>query len=252
MKTLKVLRAVVIDDDSAVYRLIKRAVENHCPDISVVAKATGVVEGIRVINDYAPDLVFLDILMADGNGFDLIEHFYKPGFKVILISGFNEYALKGYKFNAIDYIMKPIREDELIRAISKAVEHIRDDNRVKPVHSGDEAEAVRNHHKIILKTLDQIHIINTSDILHIEADRNYSTLFLEEGRKLVVSRPIKEFEDALSDRGFHRIHKSHIININKVSFFNRPEGGTVVLKDGSIVPVASRKRDFLISLFNNL
>lgn len=246
------IKAVVIDDDPTVYRLVARAVESHCPFISIVAKASGVAEGIRMINEQNPDLVFLDILMADGSGFDLIEHFFKPDFKVILISGFNEYALKGYKFNAIDYIMKPIREDELVTAINKAAEIIKTDNRLRSRLSEEEVDSMRNHHKMILKTFDQIHIINTSDILHIESDRNYSTLYLEQSRKLVVSRSIKEFEDALYEKGFHRIHKSHIININKVSFFNRPEGGSVVLKDGSIVPVSSRKRDFLISLFNNL
>lgn len=245
------IKAVVIDDDPSVFKLVKRTVEHHCPYVSVLASASGVAEGMNVIDLNRPDLVFLDVMMGDGSGFDLMEHYYKPWFKVILISGFNEYALKGYKFNVIDYLMKPIREEELIAAINNAAEHIREDVHARAFRTDDESDAVRSH-RIVLKTLDQIHIINTSDILHIEADRNYSTLYMEEGRKLVVSRAIKEFDSVLSEKGFYRIHKSHIININKVRIFNKPEGGTVVMKDGSTVPVASRKRDFLIRLLDRL
>lgn len=246
------IKAIVVDDDLSVHKQLERLIVKHCPYVAIVGNATGVAEGITIINKTNPDLIFLDVRLGDGSGFDLIDQYYKPDFKVILISGFNEYALKGYKFNAIDYILKPVREEELVAAVNKAAEFIRNESKLKIKSSEEELEMMRNHHKMILKTIDQIYVINTDDIMHIEADRNYSTLYIEDGKKLVVSRSIKEFGDVLSERGFYRIHKSHIININKVSFFNKPEGGTVVLKDGSIVPVASRKREFLINLFNTM
>lgn len=246
------LKAIIIDDEPLIRELITETVKSYCPKVSIVAEAGTVQSGVAAINEHEPDLILLDIKMPDGSGFDLIKHFDKPDFKIIFISGYMEYAIKGYKFNAIDYILKPIDGEELALAINKADDIIRYEEKLQVKAIEENIKALNKTYKIILKTSEHIHLINTDDIIRIEADGNYSTFFIEGGRKILVSRSIKEYEESLIDKGFHRIHKSHIININKLSYFDKTDSGDVIMTDGSVVPVASRKRDMLLELFESL
>jgi two-component system LytT family response regulator len=190
--------------------------------------------------------------MPDGSGFDLIKHFDKPDFKVIIVSGYIEYAIKGYKVGAIDYILKPVDTEELSLAINKADELIRYEEKLKFKTFENNIKILKKVHKIVLKTSDHIYLVNLEDIIRIEADGNYSTFYIQDDRKVIVSRPIKEYEEALIDKGFHRIHKSHLININKLSYYDKTDSGDVVMTDGSVVPVSSRKKDMLLNLLENL
>lgn len=246
------LKAIIIDDEPLIRELITETIKSYCPKVSIVAEAGTVQSGVAAINEHEPDLILLDIKMPDGSGFDLIKHFDKPDFKIIFISGYMEYAIKGYKFNAIDYILKPIDEEELALAINKADDIIRYEEKMQFKVMEENIKALNKTYKIILKTSEHIHLINTDNIIRIEADGNYSTFFIEDGRKILVSRAIKEYEESLIDKGFHRIHKSHIININKLSYFDKTDSGDVIMTDGSVVPVASRKRDMLLELFESL
>lgn len=246
------IKAIIIDDDPLVRELITKTIESYCPNVSIVASAENVQSGVSTINEFEPDLVLLDIKMPDGSGFDLIKHFDKPDFKVIFISGYMEYAIKGYKFGAIDYILKPIDEEELSLAINRADDVIRFEEKLNFKAMEENIKSLNKSDKIILKTSEHIHLINTIDIIRIEADGNYSTFFIEDGRKVIVSRAIKEWEEMLIDKGIHRIHKSHMININKLSYFDKSDSGDVIMSDGSVVPVASRKREMLLDLFDSL
>jgi two-component system LytT family response regulator len=246
------IRAIIIDDELSSQELIRSIITTFCPNVTVAATADSVKSGVAAINEHEPDLVLLDIKMPDGSGFDLIKHFNKPDFKVIFISGYMEYAIKGYKFGAIDYILKPIDEEALILAINRADDLIRFEEKLRFKAIEENLKMLNKTDKMLLKTSDQVHLINTSDIIRIEADGNYSTFFLHDGRKILVSKPIREYEELLIEKGFHRIHKSHIININKLSYFDKLDGGDVKMVDGSVVPVASRKKDMLLDLFDNL
>jgi len=246
------IRAIIIDDDQLVREVISKTVESYCPNVSIVAVAENVKTGVAAINENEPDLVLLDIKMPDGSGFDLIKHFDKPDFKVIFISGYMEYAIKGYKYGAIDYILKPIDEEELSLAINRADDVIRYEEKMQFKSMENNIKALNKSDKIILKTSDHVHLINTSEIIRIEADGNYSTFFIDDGRKVIVSRAIKEWEETLINKGFHRIHKSHMININKLNYFDKSDSGDVIMDDGSTVPVASRKKDMLLNLFESL
>ena len=163
-----------------------------------------------------------------------------------------EYALKGYKFGVIDYVLKPIDKEELALAINKADDIIRFEEKLRFKALADNLGMLNKSHKIILKTMEHIHLVNTADIIRIVADGNYCTFYICDGRKILVSRPIREFEETLIDKGFHRVHKTHIININKVNYFDKTEGGDLVMSDGTKVPVSSRKKDELIALLENL
>ena len=208
--------------------------------------------GIGAINEYEPDLVLLDIKLKDGSGFELIDHFNPPDFKTIFISGYADYAVKAIKYNAIDYILKPVKEEELAQAIKKADDIIRYEEKLQAKALGESIKNLNDDHRLVLKSGNQIYLININEIIHVEADRNYSSFYLTDDRKIVVSKSTKEFEEPLFDQGFHRIHKSHIVNIKKMSYFDRVDGGTLVMCNGDQVPVASRKRDMLMELFDSL
>ncbi|MCD4731010.1 MAG: LytTR family DNA-binding domain-containing protein [Bacteroidales bacterium] len=246
------IKAIVVEDDHRTLDLITRTVESYCPNVSIVSHASDMKSGIGIINEHEPDLVLLDIKLKDGSGFDLIEHFGKPDFKVIFISSYADYAIKAIKYNAIDYLLKPVKEEDLAQAIKKADDLIRYEEKLHAKALGESIKNLSNSQKLILKSSDQVHLVSTSDIVHIEADGNYSTFYLVDGKKIVISKSTKEFEELLFDQGFHRIHKSHIVNINQMSYFDKVDGGTLVMVNGDQVPVASRKRDMLMELFDSL
>ena len=246
------IRTVIIDDEPYVRDQIASIVESLCPNVCIVARAEDVKTGVAAINEHQPDLILLDIKMPDGSGFDLLKHFDKPDFKIIIVSGYMEYAIKGYKFGVIDYILKPVDKEELALAINKVDDIVRFEEKLRFKALADNLGMLNKSHKIILKTAEHIHLVNTADIIRIVADGNYCTFYITDGRKILVSRPIREFEEALIDKGFHRVHKTYIININKVNYFDKTEGGDVVMSDGSKVPVSSRKKDELLALLENL
>jgi two-component system LytT family response regulator len=246
------LRTIIIDDDPLTCELVKDIIMAYCPNVTVVACAADVRSGVAAITEHDPDLVLLDIKMPDGSGFDLIKHFDKPDFKIIIISGYIEYSIKGYKFGVIDYILKPIDIEELTLAVNKADDLVRYEAKLRFKTLADQLNLMSKAHKIILKTSEHIHLVNIADIVRIVADGNYCTFFTSDGRKILVSRPIREFEKLLIDKGFHRIHKTHMININKVNYFDKTEGGDVVMCDGTKVPVSSRKKEELLALLESM
>jgi two-component system LytT family response regulator len=246
------LRTIIIDDDPKTCEILAHIINDYCPNVTLVARAGDVRSGVAAIIEHEPDLILLDIKMPDGSGYDLIKHFDKPDFKVIIISGYLEYAIKGYKYGVIDYILKPVDLDEFIFAINKADDMVRFEEKLRFKALADNINLLSKAHKIILKTSEHIHLINIGDIIRIVADGNYCTFFICDGRKILISRPIREYEKLLIDKGFHRIHKTHIININKVSYFDKTDGGDVVMSDGSKVPVSSRKKEELLSLLESL
>ena len=252
VENIFMINAVVIEGESQTLDLIVRTVETYSPNVSIVAQADDMKSSISAINEFEPDLVFLDIKLKDGSGFELIDHFNPPCFKTIFFSSYSDYAIKAIKYNAIDYILKPVKEEELAQAIKKADDLIRYEEKLHAKALGESINNLNNDHRLVLKTGDQVHLINISDIIHLEADGNYSTFYLSDGRKIIVSKSTKGFEEPLFEQGFHRIHKSHIVNINKMSYFDKADGGTLVMCNGDQVPVASRKKDMLMELFDSL
>lgn len=246
------IKVVIIADGSRIPDTIAGMMGTCCPNVSLEARADGVKTGVGIINEHDPDLVIIDTKLSDGSGFELIRHFDKPDFKIIFLSSSMDYAIMAIKFNAVDYILKPIDEEELTLAINKAVDMIRVEENLQQKAMGESIHELINSQRLVLKTSDQVYVVNVEDIIRIEADRNYSTFHMQDGRKILVSKALKEFEEQLLEHGFHRIHKSHIFNINKISYLDKADGGFVVMIDGARVPVASRKRDMLLELFDEI
>jgi len=246
------IKAVLVADEARISETVARVVETCCPHVTLVAQIQGVTAGVGLINEHEPDLVLVDTRLKDGSGFDLVRHFDKPFFKIIFLSSSIDYAVKAIKFNAVDYLLKPIDDEELTLAINKAADIIRFEENLQQKALGESIKDLQQAQRLVLKTSDQVHVINIADIIRIEADSNYSTFYLQGGRKIVVTKSIKEYEETLLEHGFHRIHKSHIFNINKMSHLDKADGGFVVMVDGSRVPVASRKREMLLELFEEI
>ena len=242
-------RTVIIDDEKRQQQSIEKMVKMYCSGLDVVAKADGVKSGEIAIRKFKPDLVLLDIQLGDGSGFDLLEKFDPTPFRVIFITAFDQFAIKAFRFNALDYLLKPIDPDELCQAAARASALLQKDFNMQLQNLKQYLQPEnKNHGKIIIKTYDSIYLVPVQDILYCESDSNYTRFHLTGGKKIMVSATLKEYEDILAESGFFRLHKSFLVNLRYISRFEKAEGGSVVLEGEVKIPVASRKRDELIQL----
>ena len=233
------MNAVIIDDEPAVRNTIAAIIRNNFPEIKVVATAGSVAEGCNIISSYQPDILFLDVEMPDGTGFDLLTRISPVRFRVIFVTGHQEYALAAIKVSALDYILKPIDESELTTAIGKAREIINQaDEQLKLAALTENLQGRKVLKRIILKTADALQLVSVSEIIRAEAESNYTHFYLSGGKRVLVSRTIKEFESLLAGTAVIRVHQSHMINLNHVDKFMKHDGGYLHLKDGTSVPVS--------------
>jgi two-component system LytT family response regulator len=241
------LNVVIIDDEPDAVKFIQGIVSEYCPNLSVVGTANSARDGVSVITQLKPDLVFLDVQMPHGTGFDLLSSFPEKSFDVIFITAYNTYAIQAIKFSAVDYILKPVNISELIDAVNK-VEQKRASREYRNLDYSNLLENLRTPRpsKLAIPTTDGIEYLNTSEIIRIEADRSYSWFFLTDKRKYLVSRNLKEYQELLQDIEFFRPHNSHLINMNYVKKFIRHEGGYIEMSDGSSVPISRGKRDLFL------
>jgi len=247
------LRTIIIDDEAHMRQTLEKMVGSFCPKIKLVASADGVENGVEKIRNHHPDLILLDIKMKDGTGFDLLKQLHPVDFKVIFITAYDQYAIKAFKFSAIDYLLKPVDPDELAEAVNKAEQIKQKDfsrqleNLEEQMHPQDKTQK-----KIILKTLDNIYLIKICNINYCESEGSYCAFHLLNGKKILVSNPLKDYDELLKDTGFYRVHKSYLINMRHIERFEKTDGGYVVLENEIKVPVASRKREELMEMFERL
>ena len=248
------MNAIIIDDEPAVRNTISSLLRKNFPDITVSAKAGSISEGYEAAMKYSPDLLFLDIELPDGLGFELLKRLSPVHFRTIFITGHQEYALDAIKVSALDYILKPVDNDELKTAIEKAREIInQDEEQLKLMALSDNLQEKKVLKRIILRTSDALQLVSISDIIRAEADSNYTHFYLSEGKHIMVSRTIKEYEAMLSGSGLIRVHQSHLVNLNYIDKFYRHEGGYLQMKDGTSIPVsASLKQKVLQSISDHL
>jgi len=242
------LKTVIIDDEHDAVNFIGSIIGEYCTSLEVVGEAHNVLEGVAVITDKKPDLVFLDIEMPNGTGFDLLTHFPEKDFEVVFITAFNHYAIKAIKFSAVDYILKPININEFIEAVNRVVQ-----KRKEKSSAGDESfrmlmENLKSAHptRLAIPTSDGMEYLNPKDIIRIEADRSYSWFYITGNRKILVSKHLKEFQDLLNDRYFFRAHNSHLINLKYVKKFIRKEGGYIEMLDGEQIPISRNRKDLFL------
>ena len=245
------IRTIIIDDEENNRQMISDLLENYCPKVQKIAEADGVGSGVKAIQQYHPDLILLDIKMDDGDGFDLLEKLGSIDFKVIFITAYEEYAVKAFKFSAIDYLLKPVDPDDLVEAIEKAETQILKDLKYQLSTLTENLQSDKKK-TLVLRTSDKIHYLNTKNIIRCESDRNYTLFYLNNGQRIVVSNPVKDYEEILDNHGFFRIHKSHLVNLSFVESYIKGDGGYLLLKDKSKLPVSLRKKEILLEKLANL
>jgi two-component system LytT family response regulator len=248
------MKAVIVDDEPAVRNTISSLLREGFPDITVCAAAGSVSEGCDAVMKHQPDILFLDVELPDGLGFDLLKKVSPVQFRTIFITGHQEYALDAIKVSALDYILKPIDNDELKVAINKALEIINhEEEELKLIALSENLQDRKVLKRIILRTTEALQLISVSDIIRAEADSNYTHFHIAGGKHIIVSRTIKEYEAMLSGSGMIRVHQSHLVNLNYVDKFFKRDGGYLQLKDGSSIPVSPNlKQKVLQALSDHL
>lgn len=239
---------VIIDDEQAAQITLMKFLQMHCPDVNIVGTADGVEEGLKLLKNKAIDLVFLDIKMNDGTGFDLLKRLPKIEFNLVFTTAYDEYALKAFKHSAIDYLLKPIDPLELIDAVAK-VSPSNTDTSAQRVDSMLELYQDKKFDKIAIPSVDEFHFVRISDIIRCEASSNYTVIYLANGKRIIAPKTLKEFEELLTSDGFFRVHQSHLINLSHIQQFLKTKN-KLRMSDGSEVEVSRRKKTLFMELIN--
>ena len=245
------LTAVIVDDVNQARETLKEDLATYCPDVDIIGEAEGVVSAAKLLKRVNPDVLFLDIQMQDGSGFDLLELLGDITFNVIFTTASDAYAIKAFRFSAVDYLLKPIDPDELIEAVKKA--------QTAPVPTKDKVDILLNAVKskkdptrIALNTMEKVHVVKLKDIVRCESSANYTIFYLANKRQLLVTKTLKEFDNLLSGVDFIRVHQSHLVNASYIKEYIKLDGGYLVMTEGSNVPVSTRKRSSVIQLMSDL
>ena len=237
-------KVLVIDDEKPTRDFIKRLIDSYQFGVEVFTDGENVATGVEAINRLQPDLVILDIQMPDGNGFDVLKSIPIKNFEVIFITAYQEYAIQAIKFSALDYILKPIDSEELKKAIDSALNTITkktEESQMNVLQHNIQLNAKR---KLVLKTQESVHVVEIENIIRCESDKNYTLFYFTNGKKILVSKTLKDFDVLLSGLTFFRAQQSHLINLNYIERYDRHDG-TIIMKDGSAIPLAlARKEQF--------
>ncbi len=249
------LKLFIAEDESNTLDGIIQIVKNYIPETVVSGHAKTVSDAVHFLSQNSIDLALLDINFPDGTGFDILKNLNTINFKIIFITAFEKFALQAIKFSASDYLLKPINPKELIEAVNKIQKESQIDSdtmvHLKTLLSNmnDKESGIK---KIVLKTQERIHVINTSEIVRCESDGSYTTFFLVSDKKIIVSKSLSEYEELLIDYHFLRVHKSHLVNIAFIESYEKSSGGYLLMRNNTQIPVSVRKKDFVIHALENL
>ena len=246
------IRTIIVDDEAHCVEILAYELRAF-PEIEVVKTCSDGREAVQAIQEHNPDLVFLDIDMPYVNGFEVIRSLKEIDFDVIFVTAFDQFALKAFRYSALDYLLKPVDEEELQEAISKVKQKNKSKIEQKQVELlltslSDPKPAFS---KLILPTQEGLEFVHLDDIIRCQADSNYTHVYLEDGRHLLMAKTLKDVERLLEDGRFFRTHQSHLIHLDKIKRYARGEGGYIVMKDDSIAHVARGKKEKLLARFGN-
>lgn len=249
------LKAIIVDDEAGARETLAELIKDYPQEVEIVAKANTVNTGLEAILRNEPDVVFLDIRLSPGTGFDILEKLPKINFEIIFTTAYDRYALKAFKFSALDYLLKPISAEDLFLSLDKV---IRRRERLAP-GSQENIRVFKENlqtkdvfNKIALPTSDGLLVINTKDIIRCEGIKSYTSVFLTNKDQIVVSRKLKEFEEMLGGQGFIRIFQSHLINIDHIKRYIKGRGGEVEMSDNTFLPVSRDKKGELLDKLHSL
>ena len=245
----ELIKTVLIDDDKSSILALKTMLESHFPKVKIMGTGTTVAEGVSLIDTVHPELVFLDINMPDGEGFDVIEKVSFHGFQVIFITAFDKYAVRAFEFSALHYLVKPITHAGIKAAIERYKDN-KDENINNKLTILKDTLKNKNE-KIIIPSTDGLNIVNLGDIVRLEADDVYTMFYMTDGKRFVASKPLNNYERILEDLPFSRVHSKHLINLMYIKRYIKGKGGSVIMEDNTEVEVSVRKKaDFIEKLKN--
>ncbi len=246
------MKTLIIEDEAQAVIALEQEIKTHCPDLELFGSAGSIDEAYELIHTVKPELLFLDIQLKDGNGFDLLTKIGSYSFKVIFTTAYGEYALKAIKISALDYLLKPVDSQELVEAVAKA-KAITAEATQTQLDNFIQNESLQNpRKKIALQTAKGVFLYEMEHIIRLQSDGNYTTLFLREDKRITVAKTLKEFEEMLGTYGFIRIHHSHIINLNHLESYINKDGGYVVMNNKNTLPVSKRKKSDLLAALHKI
>jgi two-component system LytT family response regulator len=248
------IKTIIIEDELNARKALVNLLEFYCPDIELMGQASNVQEGIKLIQENTPHLLFLDVHLPDGTGFDLIKKANKKTFKIVFVTAHDQYALRAIKMSAMDYLLKPVQPNELRKAVAKVEAAIENEEQLNlqidtALHNLDRSNQGK---KIILNTSENIHVLEINEIVHCEAQDNYAKIYIINKESILIAKPLKELEEMLMTYGFYRIHQSHLINLHFVETYEKKGTGRVRLKTGEVLPVSTRKKDQFLKALRQL
>lgn len=236
------LTAIIIDDIAEARQNLREDLSAYCPNIKVIGEAEGVVSGAKLLRKKQGDLLFLDIQMPDGDGFDLLEIVPNLRSKVIFTTASDAYAIRAFRFSAVDYLLKPIDPDELMTAVQKAENQGISKQEAQLEVLLNNMKGEQQLKRLALHTQEKIHVTQIEDIVRMEADGNCTFFHFKDKTRLLVTKTLKEYDQLLSDHPFMRVHQSHLVNMYQIHSYIKTEGGYLLMKDGARVPVSVRKK----------
>ncbi|MCX6236058.1 MAG: LytTR family DNA-binding domain-containing protein [Bacteroidia bacterium] len=246
------ISALIVDDEKNGRENLAGLIKNYCPQLRVVAEANSVAQAIIEIQDHQPQLIFLDIEMPGGNGFQLLEHFKDFPFEVVFVTAYDNYAIKAIRFSASDYILKPINLNELIAAIEKVSQRIRNQNENDRIRQLYLNTVHPTNPKIGLTTGERVEFVEVKSIIRCQGEINYTHLYFTDKKPLLVAKSLIEFEELLGEYNFIRVHKTHLISLNHVVSFSRNDVGILTMSNGDKISISRRRKDFTINQLKSI
>ena len=246
-------KAVIIDDTKANRDTLEVLIEKYCPELKIVGKAANIEEAELVLENKQPELVFLDIEMAGGTGFDLLERLDEINFDVIFVTAYDKYAIRAFKFSAIDYLLKPINIRDLIHAVNKVTtkERFYSGNDLKEVIRNMQGATSENK-KLAIASHQGLDFVPIQNLIRCEADGKYTLCVLKNGKRILSSKNLKEFETILSGENFYRVHHSHLINMGHIKHYVKQDGGCLIMINDDKIGIAQRKKEDFLKQLNKI
>jgi two-component system LytT family response regulator len=244
------LNCIIIDDEEKNIKLLQSMLEMHCRQVKVVGTSSCAKNGLLLIEELQPQLVFLDVEMPHLNGFDLLQKLEPVSFEVIFVTAYSHYAVEAFEHHATGYITKPVNTEKLISAVNTAMKRIEEKSINKNLFSLlEQNNKQATPDKIPLSTTNGLLFVKIADVMYCESSGNYTHFYLNDDKKIVVSRQLGEYEKLLPENNFTRIHDKYIINLNYIKEYIKGSGGEVVLENGKEIPVATRRKEDFLARF---
>lgn len=245
------MKAIIIDDNPQAIENLQQDLADYCSDVTVIGTAEGVVSGVKLLKKVKPDVLFLDIQLQDGSGFDVLEILPEVNFGVIFTTSSDAFAIKAFRLAAVDYLLKPLDPDQLIDAVSRA-KKISNNRKASLDLVMDSMQRGELPKHIALHTQEKIQLIKIENIIRCEASGNYTSFHLKNEKPLLVTKTLKDFDKTLSPHRFLRVHQSHLINSGQIKEFVKTDGGYLVMQDGAKIPVSVRKRPLVVRFLEDI